>query len=86
MAMFDRIVREQDRGCPAGTLPFMAPEQLLHVDGYSPASDLYSLGITLYQLAAGKLPQQVARPIYAMLSSQVCFMPMQLYGWKGASC
>jgi len=38
-----------------GTLTYMSPEQLLgHEVG--PASDIYSLGITLYELAAGKPP------------------------------
>jgi serine/threonine protein kinase/tetratricopeptide (TPR) repeat protein len=38
-----------------GTLPYMAPEQ---VDGgeASPRSDLWSLGIVLYEMAAGKRP------------------------------
>jgi serine/threonine protein kinase len=59
MAMFDRLVWEQDRSYPAGTCPFMAPEQFLQGEGYSPASDLYSLGVTLFMLVTGKLPQQV---------------------------
>lgn len=37
-----------------GTLPYMAPEQLLGRSG--PPADVYSLGVTLYRLIAGKLP------------------------------
>jgi len=39
----------------AGSLPYLAPEILL--DGvYSPASDLYALGVTLFTAATGRLP------------------------------
>ena len=38
-----------------GTLAYMAPEQLL-ADECSRASDVYSLGVTLFQLVTGRLP------------------------------
>ena len=38
-----------------GTLPYMAPEQLLAGE-CSRATDVYSLGVTLFQLVAGRLP------------------------------
>lgn len=40
---------------PMGTGPYIAPEQVLGVRD-DPRSDLYSLGVTLYELATGKLP------------------------------
>ncbi|HZR44962.1 MAG TPA: serine/threonine-protein kinase, partial [Ktedonobacteraceae bacterium] len=37
-----------------GTLPYMAPEQLL--GNAQPASDIFALGVMLYQLCTGRLP------------------------------
>ena len=43
------------RGAPVGTLIYMSPEQLLGEDA-GPLSDIYSLGITLYELVSGEPP------------------------------
>lgn len=40
---------------PMGTGPYIAPEQVLGIRD-EPRSDLYSLGVTLYELATGHLP------------------------------
>lgn len=40
-----------------GTLPYMAPEQLLrHNDTIGPRSDIWALGVMLYELLSGGLP------------------------------
>jgi len=41
---------------PLGTRAFMAPEQRKSFDGVGPTADVYSLGVILHRLVAGKLP------------------------------
>ena len=40
---------------PMGTASYISPEQVLHVRS-DPRSDLFSLGVILYQLITGELP------------------------------
>ncbi len=51
-------------GAIAGTLPYMAPEQL-RGEGLGPPSDLYSLGVVLYEASSGK------RPFYASSAAEL---------------
>jgi serine/threonine protein kinase len=43
------------RGTVSGTVAYLAPERI-HGDPASPASDLYSLGVVLYECVAGNRP------------------------------
>lgn len=49
-------VSHTGRGDVMGTYAYMAPEQQESADGVTARSDLYSLGVLMYQLFTGKLP------------------------------
>jgi serine/threonine protein kinase len=57
------------RGPVAGSLRYMAPETI--IDGqFGPASDLYSLGVTLYTAIEGHLPFDPGTPISLLNSAR----------------
>lgn len=54
----DDVTREHDsspRAGPAGTLAYMAPE-VLNCEDATPRSDIWSLGVLLYEMAVGSRP------------------------------
>jgi PAS domain S-box-containing protein len=63
-----RLLRERQAPAPpevlAGTLAYMAPEQTGRMNRSVDArSDLYSLGVTLYEMATGALPFTASEPL-----------------------
>jgi hypothetical protein len=58
---FKDKVFESDSGHITGTPEYVSPEQALG-DPLGPASDVYSLGLTLYRCLAGRLPFEAKSP------------------------
>lgn len=61
-------------GGPPGTLPYMAPEQLTKRESVGPHTDVYSLGISLYEALTLDLPFQAATDYE--LPEQICRHPL----------
>lgn len=83
----------QLEGCsPGGTLPYMAPEQIeraiLHVDRApqpDARSDLYSLGVVLYEFVFGQLPFDVPQSRQTLAEVGAEFLRCQRAGMPGVS-
>ena len=63
-----RLARERQSPeapeCVAGSLPYMAPEQTGRMNrSIDSRSDLYSLGVTLYEMSTGRLPFTASDPM-----------------------
>jgi eukaryotic-like serine/threonine-protein kinase len=68
-------------GRPVGTLEYMAPEQLQE-QRVSDATDLYALGIVLYEMIAGHRPFPTAQRAAFALSDRLMIKPEPLW-WRG---
>jgi tetratricopeptide (TPR) repeat protein len=60
-----QITRQTDVGQLVGTLAYMSPEQVLADPlGVDTRSDVYSLGVILFELLSGKMPYTLSRKLH----------------------
>lgn len=76
--LIDSIARTRDAGCR----PYLPPERLdplrATVDGYDIRSDVWSLGITIYEVATGYFPFREWTSVFDQLQQIVEGPPLQL--------
>uniref|UniRef100_A0A8C8GM69 mitogen-activated protein kinase kinase n=1 Tax=Oncorhynchus tshawytscha TaxID=74940 RepID=A0A8C8GM69_ONCTS len=75
--LVDSIAKTRDAGCR----PYMAPERIdpsASRQGYDVRSDVWSLGITLYELATGRFPYPKWNSVFDQLTQVVKGEPPQL--------
>jgi hypothetical protein len=68
-----KSLQETDRftrtGTVLGTATYLAPEQAAG-DGATPASDIYGLGVVLYEMLTGRVPFEAETPVAVALAHQ----------------
>ncbi|PAA91004.1 hypothetical protein BOX15_Mlig015180g2 [Macrostomum lignano] len=75
--LVDSIAKTRDAGCR----PYMAPERIDHQrmqDGYDVRSDIWSLGISLYELCTGRFPYKQWSTMFEQLEQVVKSDPPRL--------
>ncbi|CAI2356423.1 unnamed protein product [Caenorhabditis sp. 36 PRJEB53466] len=63
----DSVVKTHDAGCQ----PYLAPERITSSDKYDVRSDVWSLGITLYEIATGKFPYNEWNSLFDQIAAVV---------------
>lgn len=77
-----------DAGTVRGTLSYMSPEQIRgNPDEIDMRTDIYSLGMVLYQMLTGDLPYEITGKPMHEISRVICEEPPRSFvnAWKGGS-
>ena len=77
-----------DAGTIRGTLSYMSPEQIRgNPDEIDMRTDIYSLGVVLYQMLTGDLPYEITGKPMHEISRVICEEPPRSFvnAWKGGS-
>jgi serine/threonine protein kinase len=77
-------LRNPERRGVQGTPYYMAPEQLVDLESIGPSTDLYAIGVMLYELLAGKEPYSSEGTLGDVLARKLLPIP-QLVPRKGLS-
>ncbi len=56
-------------GGPAGTLTYMAPEQKVAGGAVTPATDVFALGLIIYEILSGHVPEGAFEPLSSLVGT-----------------
>ncbi|MFN0079343.1 MAG: serine/threonine-protein kinase [Prosthecobacter sp.] len=56
-------------GGPAGTLTYMAPEQKVPGGAVTPATDVFALGLIIYEILSGHVPEGAFEPLSSLVGA-----------------
>ena len=72
--LVDVPVQEDEEQKIVGTAAYISPEEVCHPDRVCPASDIYSIGVMLYEAACGRRPFQ-GLPVGELMEAHVLEAP-----------